>query len=109
MALKFDQHLCSQVVSAPDFGSQGSWFKSCRRQIQLLTVWHFVARSLSLAHFDMTNNVEKDIKHQIIMRLTTPPHQTDLPNPPTIRPWDNVVLTIDYTVDSHDLNLAYLE
>ena len=34
--------------------------------IQLMTVWHFITQNLSLSpfdHLDMTNNVERDVKH----------------------------------------------
>ena len=34
--------------------------------IQLITIWHFIAWSLTLYEYDL-NNVERDVKHQIII------------------------------------------
>ena len=39
--------------------------------IQLMTEWHLIAQSLSLSplnYLDVTKNIERDVKHQIIIR-----------------------------------------
>ena len=59
------------MVNASNFKSQGPGSNPAGSRIQLETVWCFIAQSLSLSPIhclDMTNNVERAVKHQIIIK-----------------------------------------